>query len=341
MLAGSVAFAQVEQDTTSMQEGIYEYDTATYEEGTEYDESFEDTETGTEQSESYQAGEYENEEDPLQQEESDLMEQDNTGVQDTAVYQGEPYQSGDYEGEAESLEQEVESEYDDTMQEVESDVEEEVNETERDAASEIDQMESGAENATDPMDQQSAAAEERQENMNIQVESDEILNNDFSKYKTYNFSTQVDEELDPGFYFLNDLALKASIREAVKGELEGLGYEREESDPDLVVSFRVFEGPVTLRGFTDEGYGAGYWGGTDLQVREWEDTTSYEVEAGTILLSMLDTELGQVVWQGFASGLLEQDAFNRDEQMVAEAVELLFEEYSYRADKLADQGVDN
>lgn len=59
----------------------------------------------------------------------------------------------------------------------------------------------------------------------IIVESDKALNNDFSKYKTFTFASMIDTDLEVGFYFLNDLVLKSQIREAVKEELMGLGYE--------------------------------------------------------------------------------------------------------------------
>jgi len=51
----------------------------------------------------------------------------------------------------------------------------------------------------------------------------------------------------------------------------------------------------------------------------------------TLLVSMADRESGKVVWQGFASGLIENDAFIKDEGKIREAVNLIFEEYNQRA----------
>ncbi len=50
----------------------------------------------------------------------------------------------------------------------------------------------------------------------VTVDTEKKLNIDFSKYKTYTWASQVDNKLDPGFYFLNDLELKQRIRDAVK-----------------------------------------------------------------------------------------------------------------------------
>jgi len=160
----------------------------------------------------------------------------------------------------------------------------------------------------------------------ITVESDRALDTDFNKYKTFGLASQVDSELDEGLYFLNDLVMKSMIRDAVKDELMGLGYEERDEDPDLIVNFRVFDEPVTLKGF--EGYGTSYWSDDFRQI---SDTASYDVEAGTLLVSMADRESGQVVWQGFASGLLENNAFVKDEAKIHEAVNLIFENYNQRA----------
>lgn len=161
----------------------------------------------------------------------------------------------------------------------------------------------------------------------ITVKADRELDTDFDKYKTFYWSSQADAWLDEGMYFLNDLGMKSIIRDAVKAELMGLGYEMQSLEPDLIVNFRVFEKPVTLRGY--EGYGQSYW--TDERYREMDDTATYDVEAGTLLISMADRRSGKVVWQGFASGLIEDSAFIKDEGKIRQAVNLVFEEFDQRA----------
>jgi hypothetical protein len=161
----------------------------------------------------------------------------------------------------------------------------------------------------------------------ITVKSDRDLDADLSKYKTFYWSSQTDSWLDEGMYFLNDLMMKSVIRDAVKGELMGLGYQMLSYEPDLIVNFRVFDKPVTLKGY--EGYGTSYWG--DQRYRDISDTTSYRVDAGTLLVSMADRESGKVVWQGFASGLIKDNAFVKDEGKIREAVNLIFDDYNQRA----------
>ncbi len=161
----------------------------------------------------------------------------------------------------------------------------------------------------------------------ITVAADKRLNHDFSQYKTFHWSSQIDSKLDEGHYFLDDLVLKSQIRDAVEAELLGLGYEQDPTEPDLVVSFRVFDEPVQIKGY--EGYGTGYFG--DEEYRLISDTTTYDVEAGTLLISLVDREEGAMVWHGFASGLIEKDEFIKEKRTIHEAVALIFEEYHANA----------
>lgn len=165
---------------------------------------------------------------------------------------------------------------------------------------------------------------------NVTVDADKKLNTDFSKYKTYAWASQVDNQLDEGFYFLNDLALKKRIRDAVGFAMAGRGYKLTRQSPDLLVNFRVFDKPVSIKGFT--GYGTTYFGANE--VREPEDVTTFEVQAGSLIVNMIDMKTGQVIWRGLASGLTNSNGFDRSDNKIKQAVNLIFEKYNARADKL-------
>lgn len=165
----------------------------------------------------------------------------------------------------------------------------------------------------------------------IQVESDKALNQDFSKFRTFAFSSMIDSNLEAGLYFLNDLVFKSQLREAIQEELMGLGYRVDKTNPDLIVNFRVFDEPTSLRGF--EGYGDSYWGND--KYRQVSDTTSYDVKSGTLLISLADKKNSQVVWQGFASGLIDNDKFIKDKAIIRQAVNLIIDEYDIRVNNFS------
>lgn len=163
----------------------------------------------------------------------------------------------------------------------------------------------------------------------VVVDAEKKLNTDFSMYKTYTWASQVDNKLDPGFYFLNDIELKDRIRQAVSYELDGRGYTFQRESPDLIVNFRVFDKPAKIEGYT--GYGTTYFGN---EVREPEDQKTFDIKAGSVIVNMIDRKTGQVVWRGLASGLTNENGFDRTHNKIKEAVNLIFSKYEYRADNL-------
>ncbi|MCK8491201.1 DUF4136 domain-containing protein [Spirosoma sp. RP8] len=164
---------------------------------------------------------------------------------------------------------------------------------------------------------------------NVTVNSETKPNTDFSRYKSYVWASQVDRKLDPGYYFLNDLVLKKQIREAVGFAMDGRGYKFNRQAPDLIVNFRVFDKPTTIKGYTSAG--SDYFSSNEVQALG--DEQDIKVEAGTILINLIDTKTDQAVWQGLASGLTSNNGFDRQQGKIREAINLIFNKYPYRADK--------
>jgi hypothetical protein len=150
------------------------------------------------------------------------------------------------------------------------------------------------------------------------------------QYNTYAFASQVDNKLDEGLFFVNDLVLKAEIRDAVKHELESRGYRHAASGPDLVVNFRVFDKATQIQGL--QGLGDGYWSSAETVGIDAPQTVN--LEKGSLMIHIVDRNTGKLVWQGYASGLMDGDVFSKEKNKVAEAVSMIFESYNHRADKL-------
>jgi hypothetical protein len=155
----------------------------------------------------------------------------------------------------------------------------------------------------------------------ITVQSKRESDVDFRTYETFNWAFQAEKQTDESAYFLSDLVLKADIRDAVHGELEDRGYHLSENDPDLLVNFRVFEGAVE--------YGRSYW--ADDEFAGGNREIQMEIPGpGTLIISLLDKKNGKLIWEGCASGLIDDNEFTRDEEKIREAVSILFESYGYR-----------
>jgi len=177
------------------------------------------------------------------------------------------------------------------------------------------------------------------------VGSDKSLEADFDKYKTYYWSSHAADADNLGF-LTNDAVLKALLRGAIAYELDARGYLLDETNPDFLVNFRVFEDASEFRGYTGVKRDENYWGPNEIQknplslkidaeTRQPENVRFYRFNNGTLLINFVDTETATLVWAGYVTGLMEGDVFDKDETRVKDAVKVIFEEYGYRADDKA------
>jgi hypothetical protein len=115
------------------------------------------------------------------------------------------------------------------------------------------------------------------------------------------------------------------IGKEIKSEMQSLGYTYTETNPDLLVIYRVLDEPGTITRI--EGSRAS--GTPDPSLEQ------FEAEAGTLMVSIMDRETSNVVWQGFVSGLKDGDNhFTSDEGQIKAAAEILFDRFDHRGDDI-------
>lgn len=174
---------------------------------------------------------------------------------------------------------------------------------------------------------------------NYQVESDKDLSAPFNSYKTYAWAQQVTSAKSLA-YAVNDAIFKTAIKDAVAHELAAREYRMDSQNPDILVNFRVFEQPVEMTGY--EGYfrDANYWGTNEVRnnnlgliarthstVGSNDRGKQYYFDKGTIMIQLVDAKKGVVVWQGYASGLTDGNAFDKNTDHVTKAIHQIFREY--------------
>lgn len=168
------------------------------------------------------------------------------------------------------------------------------------------------------------------------IRSDKDLGAPFDKYKTYAWAKQVNTASNLA-YALNDAILKSKIQYSVAHEMAARDFEMNTRNPDLLVNFRVFEKPVEITSY--EGYfrDADYWGTDEVSQSDLALVARADngianrgqqnyFDAGTMIIQLVDAKKGVVVWQGYASGLLDGNVFDRNPDHVAKAINLVFEE---------------
>ena len=180
---------------------------------------------------------------------------------------------------------------------------------------------------------------------NVTVASDKSLTADFDQFKTFDFARQItDDQIQ--IFFLDDALLKGKVKEAVKYELEARGYEQASDNPDLLVNFQVLDSATEFTGYTGVYQDENYWGpnemrkeaiglAPDAEVRTADNVQNYQLDKGTLMVHLVDAESGELIWQGYASGIMDGEIIDGKDDRVKEAVSLIFQTYQWRADDLA------
>ncbi len=166
------------------------------------------------------------------------------------------------------------------------------------------------------------------------VSSDRSPGAELNKYESWAWTSHAKVK-DNTIYTLNDFVLKTNVMNNIEEEMQGLGYSMNQDDPELLVSFLVFDKPTEFRGYgvtNDEDFYYDYWAGFDVD-EELGEIRSYNFEEGSLVIQMVDKKSGEMIWQGYASGIMDGQMFDRDSEKIAEAVELIFEEFNARGDE--------
>jgi hypothetical protein len=143
--------------------------------------------------------------------------------------------------------------------------------------------------------------------------------------RSFTWSAQVDD-LQDSKYFLDNHALKTTIKHAVSRELGSLGYiYTDTEDADLIINFRVFEEPANI--ITHADWGPDYW--RDNELLSFHASQQYEIPPGTVVVQFIDRQKGELVWQGHVSGLVSKSTFSKDRGRISSAVSLIFKQYPF------------
>lgn len=155
----------------------------------------------------------------------------------------------------------------------------------------------------------------------------------FAQYRTFAF-------LDP---LATDKAgyssiLTSYLKQAVRRELESRGYVYAETSPDLRTNFYFNAQEKQYVSTTPSaspyfGYRAGYydpWAGWGAMYSTPDVHTYYRTE-GTLTIDLIDTGKRQLVWQGSASGTIDDKVRANPGAAVDTVVNLIFAKYPHTA----------
>lgn len=131
---------------------------------------------------------------------------------------------------------------------------------------------------------------------------------DFSQYETFGFVAEPGTDR-AGYSTLTTQYFK----QAVRREMEALGYRYSEDDPDLLANFfaRI---ETRTEVHSHPTYAAGYYGYRYGLYTAWpyylQDVETVHYRVGTANIDIVDAERRQLIWEGVAEGRLTRKALD-------------------------------
>jgi hypothetical protein len=136
----------------------------------------------------------------------------------------------------------------------------------------------------------------------IRISTDFDKQVDFSKYKTFNFSKEVNKVT------LNDLN-RRRLKDAITRQMVAKGYQIS-TTPDLLISAFV-KGQAVYSANANSNYWGGmyYWGyGTSNTYVDINKSIE-----GTLFIDLIDVQEKKMIWEGIAEGLVNPRTETREE----------------------------
>jgi len=157
------------------------------------------------------------------------------------------------------------------------------------------------------------------------IESSYSYRGRFRHYRTYGFLNGTGLTAD-------STRLSETLRDAVRQRMRIQGYKFSRKNPDLMVSFKLFEGDMRFPGFQQEDIT--YW----VKRNEAEDDETPEDQRhtylpkrmllldGTLMVTLIDTHSDNAIWNGYASGVVVPEGV-RGEYVLVRSVRSIFDRY--------------
>ena len=149
------------------------------------------------------------------------------------------------------------------------------------------------------------------------VESDYSYSGNFKKYKSFSF-------VDQQRYDIDSLIPEDLIMRSITNRMSILGYEHSESNPSLLIAFRMFYNDFTFNGWTQPEIEL--WLEQEGLIEEEFEERKYNLKQGTLMIFFLDRKQKKAVWQGYNSGLININSLD-NERFIRGSVRLIFEKY--------------
>ena len=157
------------------------------------------------------------------------------------------------------------------------------------------------------------------------IESSYSYRGRFRHYRTYGF-------LSGDGLAADSTRLSESLRDAIRQRLRLQGYKYSRRNPDLMVSYKLFEGDMRFPGFVQEDI-TRWVKNNEAENEETPDEARHPYQPtrllmldGTLMVTLIDTKTDNAIWNGYASGVTVPEGL-RGEYVLVRSVRSIFDRY--------------
>lgn len=157
------------------------------------------------------------------------------------------------------------------------------------------------------------------------IESSYSYRGRFRHYRTYGF-------LSGDGLAADSTRLSESLRDAIRQRLRLQGYKYARRNPDLMVSYKLFEGDMRFPGFVQEDI-TRWVKNNEAENEETPDEARHPYQPtrllmldGTLMVTLIDTKTDNAIWNGYASGVTVPEGL-RGEYVLVRSVRSIFDRY--------------
>ena len=158
------------------------------------------------------------------------------------------------------------------------------------------------------------------------IESDYSYAGNFRHYRTFAFLQAAGSAADSA------AMLDETVRDAIQTHLRAQGYKLNQRRPDLLISYRVFDGAMRFTGYNQPDLmqwmrkDAVEDEETPTDERQGYDRVRDLLNDGTLLITLIDHKNGRAVWQGYASNVTARQGAQAS-IIMRRAVRSIFDRY--------------
>lgn len=129
--------------------------------------------------------------------------------------------------------------------------------------------------------------------MRVFVDNDYRYSTHFKQYQTYAFVDCVRDTT----------VICEDVQQAIQYQMRARGYEFNAQKPNVLVNFTIYNDRLKYQGYDQPSLVN--WVSTENDNYKYQPV-KYALGSGTLMISILEAETGEIVWRGYATGIFNK-----------------------------------